>query len=98
MKVVNNDGGKDCLPGSWNAWTEQRLLACLQPSLILCGVQKPFASSCLSPTDEVVLLRCKVDWCDPVENGLLLFATLSIVLTLVQPIHSFFRCQDYLTE
>ena len=65
------------------------------PVLELSRVQKPLPGACLSPTDEIALLSIVVNRCEPVENGLLFSAD----LTLAQSIYTFFRCQyDFATK
>ena len=48
--------------------TVQGLLLGFQPPLILWRVQKPFASSGLSPPEMIFLLKAVVDWCEPVQG------------------------------
>ena len=66
-EVVDDDRCENCLPCAGNPWTEESLLARRYPSLILCRIQKPLASSRLSPLEEVTMLRTVVDWREPVK-------------------------------
>jgi hypothetical protein len=51
----------------------------------LFRVYEPLACSCLSSADEILMLRSVVSRGKPVENSLVLFVTLSNILTRMQP-------------
>lgn len=67
-ETVDDDGCEHRLAGAGYAGTEECLLGGLDPGFKLYRLKKPPASPSLSSTDEVVMLKTAVYWCDPVEN------------------------------
>ena len=56
VEVVDNNRCDHCLARSWNAWTEQSLLASIEPTLEFVRIQQPLPGSFLSSANEVTLL------------------------------------------
>jgi len=73
-EVVDHDRRKNRLSRSGNAWAEQRLASCLEPSFELWRVQEPLASSWLSSPEIVALLGSIVNWREPVEDFKIFFS------------------------
>lgn len=72
LEIFDEGGCEESFPHSRIALTEESFLASLEPCLKLRRIEKPLASSCLPPTDKVVLLVGVVDWREPVGNDLTL--------------------------
>lgn len=68
----------DCLAGSGNTRAKEPTFAILEPVLKLGTFQEPLASAWLSPLEEIMLLRCIVDRCNPLEDVLFFFAVLFV--------------------